>query len=636
MRGVGVRRVLRAVVGAIAAALGADSLSSAGSQPATPDAAAVLKELYAASGGAKADALEGVEASGNFVAGGLAGTFSQRIDLKRGRDTFRFETGVIQGAQGTSADAAWWTDEKGLTTVEDTPDALADAKTQSYVDRSGWFHPAPGDAVAFAGEKRDGGETYELVRATPEGGRPVTLWIDAVTHRLARLVVVDSAQRETTSYYSDYRPIDGAWIAFTTRTSSGNPATDTVSNVDHLEFRAFSDKDFAPPPSVIHDARLVTGAKRASVPFSLIDNLIVVRVSLNGRPPAPFIFDTGGLNVLTPEAAREAGVAAAGAIDLNGTGEAQATAQLTRVPSYRLGPAELTDQQFIVSPLPFTFRPDPPVGVIGYELLRRFTVRIDYHRRELTLWSPGTPAPADSGARTPLHLGGRSMYVDASVGGAKGLFGVDTGDDGSVTLFAPFFKSHAIPVELPAQKVVKGGIGGYSDALMTRTSDLAIGPYEIPRPLVVLNYVKTGAFASDRVAGNLGELVFRNLVITFDLPGRALFMKKAPEFGYDQPYFSTGAEIGLGDKGVIGIAFVNPGSPAADAGLRAGDVVVAINGRPVAATPTSDVIAGLKPSVGGRVSLEVTRSGKPLHIEFVASDLLPKNGPLTIDPDLTP
>jgi hypothetical protein len=631
-----VARILRSAVGALAAVLSAVALASGGPQPSAPGPQALLKDLYEASGGARADAIDGVDAVGRYEAGGLTGTFSQRIDTRGGRDVFCFQIGALQGAQGTSRDAAWWTDEKGLTTVEDTPDALADAKTQSYVDRSGWFHPEPGDAITSLGEKADGAATFQLVRVTPAGGRPIVLWIDPATHRLARLVVADATQRETTSYYSDYRLVDGAWIAFTTRTSTGNPSTDTVATVDHLTFRRIADGDFEPPPSVIRDARLLTGGKPATIPFSLVDNLIVVRVSINGRAPTPFILDTGGLNILTPEAARELGLNATGAMSLYGTGEAEATAQLARVTSYRVGPAELIDQQFVVAPMPFRFRPDGPQGVIGYEFLRRFAVRIDYHSRQLTLWPPGERAPANSGARAPLRLDGRDMFIEAIAGGAQGLFGVDTGDDGSVTLFKSFFARHSIPVELPAQRVTEKGVGGLSAALLTRTSDLVIGPYQIPRPLTVVSFAKTGVFASDRMAGNLGALVLRNLVTTFDLPHRVLFVTKAPEFGYDQPYYRTGAEISLGENGLVGIAFVNPASPAANAGLRAGDLLVAVNGRRVADESTSDVIERMKPPVGGRVSLDVVRGAKLLHIEFVAADLLPKDAPLTVDPALAP
>lgn len=67
------------------------------------------------------------------------------------------------------------------------------------------------------------------------------------------------------------------------------------------------------------------------------------------------------------------------------------------------------------------------------------------------------------------------------------------------------------------------------------------------------------------------------------------------------------------DRGVL-VARVDPGSAAAAAGVAVGDVIVEVHGRAV--DDAHDVIAALqRAGKDDRVTLEVMRAGKPLHLE---------------------
>lgn len=78
----------------------------------------------------------------------------------------------------------------------------------------------------------------------------------------------------------------------------------------------------------------------------------------------------------------------------------------------------------------------------------------------------------------------------------------------------------------------------------------------------------------------------------------------------------------VGDAGIFPvirpqISEVLPGKPAAAAGLRAGDEVRAVDGRPI--TETLDFIAAIKKRPGRRVSIEVVRDGKPMIFTMVTA-----------------
>jgi regulator of sigma E protease len=78
----------------------------------------------------------------------------------------------------------------------------------------------------------------------------------------------------------------------------------------------------------------------------------------------------------------------------------------------------------------------------------------------------------------------------------------------------------------------------------------------------------------------------------------------------------------VGDAGIFPvirpqISEVLAGKPAAGAGLRAGDEVRAVDGRPI--TETQDFIAAIKKRPGRRVSIEVVRDGKPMTFTMVTA-----------------
>jgi len=70
------------------------------------------------------------------------------------------------------------------------------------------------------------------------------------------------------------------------------------------------------------------------------------------------------------------------------------------------------------------------------------------------------------------------------------------------------------------------------------------------------------------------------------------------------------------------IAEVLPGSPAERAGLRTGDVVVAVNDRPVRNSIAMRNAIGLLP-IGERVKLDIVRNGKPMTVTVRIDEFTP-------------
>jgi hypothetical protein len=619
------------------------SLRCLAAPPAAPDAMTLVHELHTALGGAQLDATAGLELSGRYVLGGLRGTFEQTLDLQRGRDVLRYDVGLTRAEQATTREGGWWTDEKGLPTAQDAPDALADAVTQSYEDRNGWAYADPAVPVRYAGTRTEDGQRFDLLQMRPAGGRELTLWLDARTHLPARVVMRDALQTDSTTYFSDYRPVGGVWFAFRQRLSVGDPSTDIIMQVTQARVLAHtSDQAFAMPQRTFDDARLLGSSAPVHIRFSLRDGLIIVPVSLDGGPPLPFVLDSGSLSSLTPATARQLKLRAAGHLPLYGVGAEPIRVQLTHVGTLQLGPAELADQQLLVVPLPWTLthrgEDEPPLaGLIGYELFRRFVVTIDYQHRELTLALPalapgGAAAPGVTRTaalqRLPLRFDGRRPFVLASVDGVPGYFGIDTGDDGALTLFGRFFDTHRLPVALPGLQSGESGVGGAIPTLMTRVSTLSLGPLTLQRPLTQLNFAPSGAFASHLTGGNLGSKVLQNFLVTVDFPHRSLYLQPSGQFGEAMAYNRSGLAVRLDGAGLPVITIVDSGSPAALAGLKVGDRVVQINDQPQRGRDYYEVASQFDRPAGTQLQLQILRRGRPQRVSLTLRELLPPDATL--------
>jgi carboxyl-terminal processing protease len=80
-------------------------------------------------------------------------------------------------------------------------------------------------------------------------------------------------------------------------------------------------------------------------------------------------------------------------------------------------------------------------------------------------------------------------------------------------------------------------------------------------------------------------------------------------------YSGVGIEVSAEDGRVVVVTPIE-GSPAARAGVRSGDIVLAVDGRPVTADRLEETIGRMRGAVGTRVRLAVGRAGEPEPLTF--------------------
>jgi uncharacterized protein len=263
-------------------------------------------------------------------------------------------------------------------------------------------------------------------------------------------------------------------------------------------------------------------SQSATVPFTFVDNRMMVECTVNGKGPFVFAVDTGSpVIAITPEVARAAGVSSGSSSQIGGAGNGTVAAGEGRLASIALGSlsfsnmdANIIDLSEIRTKLGFPHFD----GIVGYPILKQFAVfvNVDAGTMAFDAAVPSVPPAAVSTA-----FSGVLPRIAARVDGVATTVVVDTGDRSSMTLFGPFARAHGY-YERPAiaHNIVTGyGIGGpvYGDVFTL--SHLDVLGAKLTAIAARASRQTGGIFAtSTSDAGSIGEGVLKRFNIVYDYP----------------------------------------------------------------------------------------------------------------------
>lgn len=377
------------------------------------------------------------------------------------------------------------------------------------------------------------------------------------------------------------------------------------------------------------------------VPLQFTHGYCVVAVTVNGaKQTGHFLLDTGAASsTLSLPLARQSGLRL-GKTVTNYSGLGNFTSRLCQVQSLRVGEAE-------VRSLPVDAVTDdaldrlaeavgtPIDGILGNDFFRAFQMTLDYggaQGPELVLDRPDAPTPP--GPHVPFFLSGGAPAVPAHLPGGDLTMAVDSG--APTTWLPPRYVSR-LPANLRADWLGFAGEPGgtrlvWLTEIVLRASppvpaDPAAKP---PGPAPAIEEVAlkdqigwsvaapsstrpTGSLLSDEYEGLFGSDLLRYFRATFDYRRGVLVLVMLP-----QPAVSRGDYIGVGiwpefraprPQGQeaphrVFVAHLWPFSPAARAGVRVGEELLEIEGKPVQALSERQITDYLWHG----------SEGKPLHL----------------------
>ncbi|MBV8637853.1 MAG: clan AA aspartic protease [Candidatus Eremiobacteraeota bacterium] len=272
-------------------------------------------------------------------------------------------------------------------------------------------------------------------------------------------------------------------------------------------------------------ALAVQPAYAASVPFTLVDNRIVVQANLNGIGPFRMIVDTGSSGTtLMPSVAKRLHLAMKPFGPIGGAGKRQVNASLATLDRVRVAgetfshlPVTVVDMSEIVKNIGFTNID----GIIGYDVLRSYRVGFDMDRDVLTLSRTALPHPAGAHP-APFIVRNTLIYLPATIDGLAGTVMLDTGDRSSLTLFHRFAANNGFYHVRGVPNALTGfGIGGPIFADVFRTNVGVFGK-TIPNVITRASLDTGGFFYTSPNAGSIGIGLMKRFDAIVDYPSRTI------------------------------------------------------------------------------------------------------------------
>jgi len=593
----------------------------------TPDAAAVVKRYLDATGGAAAFAAESTTFThAKIEALGFTGSYwawSARPDRRYART----ELGPFKLQEGVQGGTAWRTDPTTGVVRKLADHDLAQAIAGTWFELERWAEPDQGGGdVKLSGHETDSLGTYAVLEATapgdPGGGTPASrtrrLWFADRTGLLARMDSKED-QREVLTRLSDYRPVGKRLHSFTNESGVVSmPANRLRGVADTLLVNvSVAGLPFVPPAEAASDVKWLARPGVATLPYEYRARHVWLRASVNGGPPDDFLFDTGAsVTVIDSAWAAEHGLRTSGRMQASGAG-ASGGASFTTLASLRVASAagdgiEIPDVKAAVLDLNTGFEPlfwRRMAGVIGYDVISRFVVTIDYDDSTIVLHDPATWEYTGIEKPLPMVMNGTVPAVKGAFDGSdEGVFRLDVGSSSTVDVHAPFANAKGLVSRMGKTQAVDGvGFGGAFAADIGRLRSMSLGPYEWDDPIVLVSHATEGAFASEELAGNIGNRVLERFRVTFDYKRRQVWLEPGKRYT-DRDRLTRCGTLLTRKDGIVKVASVLTASPADHAGLREGDRVLEINGRPTDQWDLPQVTALLDDGpVGERVHVKVRR-----------------------------
>lgn len=335
--------------------------------------------------------------------------------------------------------------------------------------------------------------------------------------------------------------------------------------------------------------------KKITIPFRLVRNLMVIKLSINNKGPFNFILDTGvGLMIITdPKLVDSIAVINKRTLKIPGLGEgADAEAYVTsalniNIPglvSYDVAAAILKKDLFSLS----GYAGMPIHGLLGYEFFNNLAVKISFQDSTITVTRPKDLKVFRKGTQIPITVEDRKPYVIGKAilqGGqeVKTKLIIDLGAGHPISL-EKIISTYGLPQKFISSANLGIGLNGPINGYIARLDALEIGKFKIKGLIASLpDEGNNQNYLSVPRDGNLGIGILKRFSVIFDYTGNSMYLKPGSNFKDPFEHDMSGLEYYAAGNNLdrIIINRVEPGSAGDEIGLEKDDEIVSINFKPV-------------------------------------------------------
>lgn len=218
-------------------------------------------------------------------------------------------------------------------------------------------------------------------------------------------------------------------------------------------------------------------------------------------------------------------------------------------------------------------------GIIGYSVFSRFIIKIDYDSSHIEFWTKGSMKyPRGGYLLKPLI---QSLPVQtARVKDAVTLnsrFLIDMGAGLNLMLTTDFIKDSLLMHRKRKYFVKEAeGLGGKIDMKLSVLKEVKIGPYKFRQVPVYIFDDIYNITSYPYLGGLIGNDLLRRFNVIINYERRDFYLTPNTHFFDPFDYSYSGIELYY-EYGQILLGDVAKGSPAEAAGLKEGDILIAVN-----------------------------------------------------------
>ena len=371
------------------------------------------------------------------------------------------------------------------------------------------------------------------------------------------------------------------------------------------------------------DLQFSAGRNASRIPFERVGNFVYLRARVNNSEPLWFFLDTGATaSYFDVDRAKALGLGRDNFV--NGV-------------ALNLSGVKVPNQKFLPTRLGFSIYNGHAVdGYLGYDFISRFVIEINYVTNTINLHEPSGYRYSGSGEVVPLTLleddsGGKVPLVQVKIkqqgrAAIEGRFIADTAVRSAVNFNTPFVDGNKLLQ--PAQKTIQvpltgGAIVRESKQLLGRLEQIQIGRFRLNTPIAIFFQDKQGVLASPEFDGVIGNEIWRRFKVIFDYSRRRMILEPNRHISNPEEYDMSG--MLLIDEGTDPRTFkvrrVIEDSPATEAGLREGDFISTVDGKPTSNLLLEQVRQMFKQK-GRSYRLIIVRDGRKIPTKIMLRRLI--------------
>jgi hypothetical protein len=377
------------------------------------------------------------------------------------------------------------------------------------------------------------------------------------------------------------------------------------------------------------------GKSKVRIPIEVNNNLVIIPVVINGQLPLKFILDTGVRTAILTEKifsdilnltyTRKYTVGGPG-------GQKFVQAYVTNNVTLDLPPGIhgeghallVLEEDYLELR---NYLGADVQGILGYELFSRFIVTIDYEKKELILTRPDRFKPTRNMQELKISVEDTKPYIVTTITmkdstRIKGKLLIDSGASHGLILEPDSNDTLSVPTK-HINSIIGRGLGGIITGKIGRIAALDLGKYDVenvlanfPDPNSYMDTLKTSR--SVRRNGAIGGEILSRFKVTFNFPAEKIYLKR--NAAYRKKFYYNMSGLTLKAKGSrlqnFEITDVREKSPAEGADIKAGDLVLTINGINASLLDLNQMNAFFNLKPGKKLTIEVDRNGQRLKKEF--------------------